>query len=110
MYIRPVHAIDPKKENPRQVPVMKGDMQFFTLEVDPVEPEPIGQYVVCVFQITGYDQDCDGSALARLMAVDKDGKHTGAELTDVGLYPDDTLVVLHPNALWSEAEKWYEFL
>lgn len=105
MYIRPVHAIDPKQENPRMVPIMKGDMQFFTLKVDPVEPEPVGQYVVCVFEIIGYDQDYDGSLMARLMSVDKDGKRTGAEMNNVGIYPEDTLVVQHPSVLWNEAEK-----
>jgi hypothetical protein len=39
---------------------------FNVIKRDPVEPEPVGTIVLLPFEITGYDQDCDGSLMARM--------------------------------------------
>ena len=44
------------------------------------------------FKITGYDQDCDGSLLAKLEHIDKEGEPTGMNISQVGLYPSTDLV------------------
>ncbi len=95
--LRPVRRITAEEENFRQVPVT--DMVSF-IRRDPVEPEPVGTYVVAVFKITGYDPDCDGSLMARIAQVDKDGNETGWTETHLGLYPECDLVVEHPSVLW----------
>jgi len=69
-----------------------------TIKRDPVEPEPVGTIVLMAFRVTGYDQDCDGSLMARLEHIDKDGEATGWEEDSVGLYPSNDLVVT--------AEEW----
>jgi hypothetical protein len=43
--------------------------------------------------VTGYDRDCDGSLMARLAAIDKDGQTTGWKQTCIGLNPESELVV-----------------
>ena len=60
---------------------------------DSVKPEPEGTIVLAPFRITGYDADCDGSLMARMEAIDRDGKATGWEVNCVGLYPFNNLVV-----------------
>ena len=70
-----------------------------TSKVDPVERVPVGTYVVKVFRVTGYDQDCDGSLMARLANVGADGESSGWEVTHIGLYPDSTWVVDGPDEL-----------
>jgi len=50
---------------------------FQTIRRDFVEPEPVGTVLLLAFRITGYDKDCDGSALARLERVDEDCRTTG---------------------------------
>lgn len=61
--MRIVKDVD-EKENFRLVPV-KG-----TNIVNPkrefIEPEPVGTIVLLPFRITGYERDCDGSAMAKL--------------------------------------------
>lgn len=64
---------------------------------DFVPPVPVGSYVVKVFRVTGYDPDCDGSAMARLEAVNFEGEPTGSIMGYLGLYPDTALVVDHPS-------------
>jgi hypothetical protein len=66
---------------------------------DPVEPVPVGTYVAMVFRVTGYDQDCDGSLMARLENVDADGKSTGWEESAIGMYPNCTWIVDRPGEL-----------
>jgi hypothetical protein len=65
---------------------------------DPVEPEPVGTIVLMAFRVTGYDKDCDGSLMARLEHIDRDGRTSGWEATHIGLYPCTDLVVT--------AEEW----
>jgi hypothetical protein len=65
---------------------------------DPVEPEPVGTIVLMAFRVTGYDKDCDGSLMARLEHIDRDGRTSGWEPTHIGLYPCTDLVVT--------AEEW----
>ena len=61
---------------------------------DPIEPEPIGTIVIKAFRVTGYDQDCDGSLMARLENIDfEELEPNGWEVTHVGLYPATSLVV-----------------
>lgn len=102
--IRPVREITPEEEGHEYVPLLPGTMMF-TSKVNPVEPEPVGTYVVMVFKITGYDPDCDGSLMARLEAVDKNGEGTGWAPTHLGLYPDTDLVVEHPRVLWEMCDE-----
>lgn len=59
--------------------------------VDFIEPEPIGTIILVPFVITGYSQDCDGSALAEIAAVDRCGETTG--WTEHNISPDSRLVV-----------------
>jgi hypothetical protein len=62
---------------------------------DPIEPEPVGTFILMAFRVTGYDKDCDGSLMARLDQVEfKDPKeNTGWEVNSIGLYPETDLVV-----------------
>ncbi len=89
--MRPVRQITPEEENWRSVPLV--GTRFITSQKDPVEPEPVGTIILKAFRITGYDQDCDGSLMARLAAVDKDGNATGWTEKCIGLYPDTAAVV-----------------
>lgn len=63
-----------------------------TIKQDPVQPVPVGGYVVVVFQVTGYTPDCDGSAMAQLEQVDLDGEPTGWTEECIGLHPGDLTV------------------
>lgn len=96
--LRPVREVTPEERNQRLVPFVGTNM--FTTKVDPVEPEPVGTYIVMVFKLTGYDKDCDGSLMGRFEQVDRHGNRTGWEPTHLGLYPDSDLVVDHPSKLW----------
>lgn len=87
--MRPVREITATEENFRLDP--KGPYNI--IRRDSIKPEPEGTIVLMPYRITGYDQDCDGSLMARLEAIDKDGKTVGGELDCVGLYPDSNLVV-----------------
>ncbi len=95
--LRPVPEVTAGQENYRLERLAPG---VVTPRRDPVEPVPVGTYIVKCFRVTGYDRDCDGSLLARLEAVDRDGKATGWEPTHLGLYPDVALVVDDPALLW----------
>jgi hypothetical protein len=104
--MRPVRAITAEEENFRTVRFASwsgGGM--VTSRRDPVEPEPVGTYVVMVFKITGYDPDCDGSLMARLASVNRHGEPTGWEPTHLGLYPDTDLVVTEPEELWKMCDE-----
>ena len=96
--MRPVREITAQEENFRTEPMFKnpphpGLAQMEVTKRDPVEPEPVGTIVVMAFRITGYDPDCDGSLMARLEQIDKDGESTGWEPNQLGLYPSVDLVV-----------------
>jgi hypothetical protein len=91
-----VHPMPEPDPNARLVPWFDGAV---TLKCDFVEPVPVGTYVAMVFRLTGYDQDCDGSAMARLEAVNRHGEPTGWEPTNLGLYADTDVVLDGPGDL-----------
>jgi len=91
MSIRPVREITAEEENFRMEPVEGA--AFSLIRRDPVEPEPVGTIVVMAFRVTGYSKDCDGSLMAELDNIDKDGESTGWTPGKIGLYPDVDLVV-----------------
>jgi hypothetical protein len=100
--MRPVPKITSEQENYRLEPLASGPgFNAMMGRRDPVEPVPVGSYIVQVFRVTGYDPDCDGSLMARLAAVDRGGCETGWEPTHLGLYPDTALVVDSPGELWT---------
>lgn len=66
---------------------------------DPVEPVPVGSFIVTCFKVVGYDQDCDGSLMARLENVNVEGRSTGWVANYLGLYPSTDYVVEHPRDL-----------
>lgn len=88
--MKPIPKITAKQENFRTEPFGKlpDGRQALIIRRDPVEPIPVGSYIAVVFQVTGYDRDCDGSLMARLQQVDKKGKTTGWEQNCIGLYPE----------------------
>jgi hypothetical protein len=93
-------------DNARIVPLASGPgFDAVTIKRDPVEPVPVGTYVVMVFRVTGYDQDCDGSLMARLAQVDRHGEESGWEPTQIGLYPDSDLIVDDPDELWRTLDR-----
>lgn len=93
--MRPVRNIDEKEENFR-IEKLHG---FEVIRYDPIEPEPIGTIILMAFRITGYDQDCDGSLMARLEHINKNGDVTGWDMTNIGLYPKAGLVVTRNELL-----------
>jgi hypothetical protein len=52
-----------------------------------------------VFLVTGDDQDCDGSLMARFERVDRNGEPTGWEPTQLGIYPDADVTLDMPSDL-----------
>ena len=88
--MRPVRDIS-DLENFRTEPFLGSSLRV--IKRDPIEPEPVGTIVLCAFRITGYDQDCDGSLLARLERIDTGGEATGSGINSASLYPDCALVV-----------------
>ena len=94
--MRPVREITAEEERFRLEPI--AGTRAGTIRRDPVEPEPVGTIVLMAFRVTGYDQDCDGSLMARLEHIDRDGEASGWEPTHIGLYPFSDLVVT--------AEEW----
>jgi len=98
--MRKVHEITAEEENFRAVdsgvhPSMR------MIKRDPVEPEPIGTIVVKAFRVTGYDSDCDGSLMARLEQIDKDGETTGWCVNCIGIGSNTGLVATQ--------EEWNSF-
>lgn len=65
---------------------------FEVIRRDPIEPESVGTIVLMAFRIEGYDRDCDGSLMARLESIDRDGDETGWHPTDIGIDPQTTVV------------------
>ena len=53
------------------------------------------------FRITEYHPDCDGSLMAKMEQIDKDGETSGWNVDSIGLYPESELVVT--------AEEWRGF-
>ena len=99
--MRPVREVTAEEENFRTEPLFKpGDPEyspefhvFETTKRDFVKPEPEGTIVLMAFRVTGYDQDCDGSAMAQLQQIDRDGEETGWEPNQIGLFPTTDIVV-----------------
>ena len=89
--MRPVREITDDEENARVVPFV--GTNFVTVKRNGVKPEPEGTIVLMAFRVTGYDPDCDGSLMARLEHIDKDGEPTGWEPRHLGLNSDTDLVV-----------------
>lgn len=94
--MRPVRYITDEEENFRMEP-MKGLEGVSFIKRDPVEPEPVGTLVAMVFRITGYQQDCDGSLMAKLEKVDSEGRGTGLTINNILLYPECSWVVDDPD-------------
>jgi hypothetical protein len=88
--MRTVRKITAKEENFRTEPF--GGVGEI-IKRDFVKPEPEGTIVLMAFRITGYNQDCDGSAMARLDNIDRNGETTGWSVTNMGLSHEDTLVI-----------------
>lgn len=86
--MRPVRDIS-DQENFR----LESKPPFVVPKRDPVEPEPAGTIVLKAFRITGYDQDCDGSLMARMENIDKHGEITGWTPSRIGVGPDTDIVV-----------------
>jgi glutamine cyclotransferase len=62
---------------------------------DYVEPEPVGTILLMAFRITGYSQDCDGEALAKLenlMYWDGKLEDSGWHTDRVAIYPSSGFV------------------
>ena len=89
--MRKVREITAEEENFRTEPWIGESIRI--VKKDPIEPEPVGTIVLFPFRIVGYDQDCDGSLMARLEAVDLDGETTGWTVNHIGLYPNSSFVV-----------------
>ncbi len=92
--LRPVREITAEEENFRTEPLFVAPgIEAVTSRRDPVEPEPVGTIVLLAFRVVGYDPDCDGSLMARLEHIDRDGDASGWEPNCLGLYPNSELVV-----------------
>ena len=81
-----------------------GSPGFFNIRRDYHEPLPVGTVVAMVFRITGYDKDCDGSAMMRVEALDKDGRTTGWSESNLGVYPESMVVLEDAGELHRIAE------
>lgn len=94
--MRPIREITAEEENFRIIDAnqtIEGYRLGF-IRRDSIEAEPIGTIVLLPFRITGYDPDCDRSLMARLEKIGLDDlEATGAELTNIGLYPSTGFVV-----------------
>lgn len=88
--MRPVSEITAAEENFRTEPVPGA--AFDVIKRDPVKPEPEGTIILCAFRITGYRPDCDGSLMAEIEQIDKDGNVTGWTENAIGLYPSTDIV------------------
>lgn len=100
MSIRKLPEITAEQENFRLEPLASGPgFNAMMTKRDPVEPVPVGTYIAKVFRVIGYDQDCDGSLMARLENVSQDGEPTGWEPTHLGMYPETNVVLDGPSDL-----------
>lgn len=95
-----IHPMPEPEENARVVPFdVPGRDNISTIRRDFVPPVPIGTYVAMVFRVVGYDPDCDGSAMAHLERVDRNGEATGWESRNHGLYASTDVVLDGPGDL-----------
>jgi len=86
MAIKRIKEITTEDENFR----IENVQGFHMIRRDPVEQVPVGTLIAKVFRVIGYDKDCDGSLMARIECVDKDGDTTGWEQDCVGLDTEST--------------------
>jgi hypothetical protein len=89
--MRPVRQITDEEEGFRLEP--HSELAVNVIRKNPVEPEPIGTIILRAYRIVGYTPDCDGSLIARVVPVDRDGKPLDAEAVRTVIYPDRALVV-----------------
>ena len=89
--MRKIREITSEEENFRAEPFAK---KHFMVKRDSIQPEPIGTIILIPFKIIGYDQDCDGSLMARLTSVNLDYfDEAGWEVKNIGLYPNSGFVM-----------------
>lgn len=81
--MRKIREVSAEEENFR---LEKFAPRYAWVKRDPIKPEPEGTIVLLPFKITGYDQDCDGSLMARLSNVGLDLQETGWEEINMGLF------------------------
>ena len=96
MAIKRIKEITAEDENFRIEPC-GNNSEIGHIRRDAVEPVPVGTLIVKIFRITGYDKDYDGSLMARMEAIDKEGKATGWTENCIGLYPSSTWQVDSPD-------------
>jgi hypothetical protein len=96
--------ITAKEENFRTEPMQGVRPGISVSRRDPVEPVPVGTIVAMVFRVTGYDQDCDGSLMARFQHITRDGDATGWEPDRLGIHPDTSVMLDEPDELHRIAE------
>jgi len=101
MTIRKIKEITAEEENFRVKQIAAG---VGVIRRDPIAPVPVGTLIVKMFKIVGYDADCDGSLMARLENVDKEGNVTGWTQNCIGLYPDATWQLDSPDDIDKLAE------
>lgn len=98
--MRPVREITAEEENFRTEEFYRDEYKTCSfIKRDPIEPEPIGTIILTAFRIIGYDKDYDGSLMARLEHINKDGTATGWTQGQIGLYPSCDLVVTEEELL-----------
>lgn len=90
--MKPIRHITAVEENFRTVRVA-GMPGMEIIKRDPVKPVPEGTLILFAFRVVGYDPDCDGSLMARLEHITKDGETTGWAPKHLGLSPSATLVL-----------------
>ena len=86
-----IHKLPEVEDHARIVPLL--GTPFETIRRDSIEPVPIGTLIAMIFRVTGYDQDCDGSLMARMEQVDQDGETTGWDVSSIGLYPGSDVIL-----------------
>jgi len=89
--MRPIRKITNEEENLKIVNI-PWIPQASVIKKNFVKPEPEGTIVLIPFRITKYQNDCDGSALASLEAIDTNGEIAGWGESGIGLYPETALV------------------
>lgn len=88
MSAHPIPRPTAEEENFRLEPLAPG---IGIVRRDAFMPLPVGTIVAFPARITGYTSDCDGSLMASVEFVDKDGEGGGWEENGIGLYPDSVV-------------------
>lgn len=97
-----VRPLPEREDTARYVPIE--GMNAVTTRRVFIEPVPVGTYVAMTFRVTGYEPDCDGSALAQVEHVDRRGEATGWEADHIGLSPNTDVILDAPGDLHKLAE------